>query len=52
MVRIMEDVGGRLVDWNGPRRGVWVHVLPGVQGQGVEPIVSSDIVGNPYSCIF
>jgi hypothetical protein len=40
VVSVVEDVGGRLVDRDRPRRGRRVYLLPAVQRQGVEPVVA------------
>jgi hypothetical protein len=40
VVGIVEDVGSRLVDGYCPRRRGRVDLLPGVQSQGVEPVVT------------
>src|SRR5215212_3392985 len=40
VVGIVEDIRGRLVDGYRPRRGCRVDLLPGMQSQGVEPVLA------------
>jgi hypothetical protein len=38
VVRVVEDVGGCLVDRDGAGAGGRIHLLPGMEGQGLEPL--------------